>query len=161
MPCLTLRTERETKLGGSGRVQLCSLPPNLRYQRASTNHKDSDFSWEEKRNFEICLVNSSPFYEKGQVAQDLQKTFSKMDFKNPINSKSRIHIQDKKARIFNKHNMQSCRTCYTLGQSFFQHGAKRNPVIPSPPFYYLSREVGKGGTRNGTKATIPSERRTH
>ena len=133
----------------------------LEISASITNHKDSDFSWEDKRTFEICLVNSSPFYEKGQVAQDLQKTFSKIDFKIPINSKSRIHIQDKKARIFNIHNMQSCRTYNTLGPSFFQRGAKRNPVIPSPPFFYLSREVGKGGTRNGTKATIPNERRTH
>ena len=78
------------KLGGLGRVQLCAPSshlrcstnedwsiPDLEYRQASANHKDLEFFMRMiKRTFEICLVNSSPFYEKGQVAQDLQMTFS-------------------------------------------------------------------------------------
>ena len=52
--------------------------PDLEYRQASANHKDLEFFMRMiKRTFEICLVNSSPFYEKGQVAQDLQMTLSR------------------------------------------------------------------------------------
>ena len=88
--------------------------PDLEYRQASANHKDLEFFMRMiKRTFEICLVNSSPFYEKGQVAQDLQMTLlefhareQKIQNSNKNHQKMIIHKNKKIVRCTKKAKIQ-------------------------------------------------------